>query len=76
MQPIIIVGSTISVHDFVPSFRAPKVHFELPPAFAIARCSRHSRGETLLKILGAKWAPKFWNLGATSIFSPGDYWKL
>ena len=22
------------------------------------------RGETLLKILGAKWAPKFWNLGA------------
>ena len=23
-----------------------------------------SRGETFLKILGAKWAPKFWNLGA------------
>ena len=22
------------------------------------------RGETLFKILGAKWAPKFWNLGA------------
>ena len=25
---------------------------------------RLSRGETLLKILGAKWAPKFLNLGA------------
>ena len=43
IQPIIIVGPTILVHDFVPSFRAPKVHFELPSIFVIARCSRHKR---------------------------------
>ena len=45
IQPIIIVGSTILVQDFVPSFRAPKVNFELPSTFAIARySSRVARG--------------------------------
>ena len=43
IQPIIIVGSTILVQDFVPSFRAPKVRFELPSTFASARYSRLRR---------------------------------
>ena len=41
------------------------VHVLLSPLFGCGWAGEGlSRGETLLKILGAKWAPKFWNLGA------------
>ena len=61
IQPIIIVGSTILVQNFVPSFRASQVHFELPSTFAIARYSRHRR---IIPVYIQQQSTKVWYLEA------------